>query len=141
MPQELQDVGVLMSACITVRSTPLTTDLCALSVLYQPLPHPLTSACNPSSCRNYIQLEKLGEGTYATVHKVRSQLPIFQARTDILRNIFRMQGRNRQTQEIVALKEIHLDPEEGTPSTAIREISLMKGTLQDHYQSKHTMNR
>lgn len=53
---------------------------------------------------NYIQLEKLGEGTYATVHK----------------------GRNRQTQEIVALKEIHLDPEEGTPSTAIREISLMK---------------
>ncbi|KAJ9124336.1 hypothetical protein QFC22_001136 [Naganishia vaughanmartiniae] len=37
-----------------------------------------------------------------------------------------MQGRNRQTQEIVALKEIHLDPEEGTPSTAIREISLMK---------------
>ncbi|KAJ9103592.1 negative regulator of the PHO system [Naganishia adeliensis] len=32
----------------------------------------------------------------------------------------------RQTQEIVALKEIHLDPEEGTPSTAIREISLMK---------------
>jgi negative regulator of the PHO system len=26
----------------------------------------------------------------------------------------------------VALKEIHLDPEEGTPSTAIREISLMK---------------
>jgi hypothetical protein len=27
----------------------------------------------------------------------------------------------------VALKEIHLDAEEGTPSTAIREISLMKG--------------
>ncbi|GHJ88217.1 hypothetical protein NliqN6_4619 [Naganishia liquefaciens] len=51
-----------------------------------------------------LNLEKLGEGTYATVHK----------------------GRNRQTQEIVALKEIHLDPEEGTPSTAIREISLMK---------------
>ncbi|KAE8270286.1 hypothetical protein A4X09_0g2042 [Tilletia walkeri] len=53
---------------------------------------------------NYIQLEKLGEGTYATVYK----------------------GRSRTTQEIVALKEIHLDPEEGTPSTAIREISLMK---------------
>ncbi|EGG09073.1 uncharacterized protein MELLADRAFT_71281 [Melampsora larici-populina 98AG31] len=56
---------------------------------------------NPSS---YIQLEKLGEGTYATVHK----------------------GRSRITNEIVALKEIHLDAEEGTPSTAIREISLMK---------------
>ena len=38
-----------------------------------------------------------------------------------------MQGRSRTTSEIVALKEIHLDAEEGTPSTAIREISLMKG--------------
>ncbi|EEB91574.1 hypothetical protein MPER_10045, partial [Moniliophthora perniciosa FA553] len=53
---------------------------------------------------NYIQLEKLGEGTYATVYK----------------------GRSRTTNEVVALKEIHLDAEEGTPSTAIREISLMK---------------
>ncbi|PFH54725.1 hypothetical protein AMATHDRAFT_267 [Amanita thiersii Skay4041] len=52
----------------------------------------------------YIQLEKLGEGTYATVYK----------------------GRSKATNEIVALKEIHLDAEEGTPSTAIREISLMK---------------
>ncbi|KAF7292906.1 Protein kinase domain-containing protein [Mycena indigotica] len=53
---------------------------------------------------NYIQLEKLGEGTYATVYK----------------------GRSKTTSEIVALKEIHLDAEEGTPSTAIREISLLK---------------
>ncbi|KAF9015433.1 kinase-like domain-containing protein [Cyathus striatus] len=53
---------------------------------------------------NYIQLEKLGEGTYATVYK----------------------GRSKTTNEVVALKEIHLDAEEGTPSTAIREISLMK---------------
>ncbi|KAH6566766.1 hypothetical protein BASA50_000976 [Batrachochytrium salamandrivorans] len=52
----------------------------------------------------YIRLEKLGEGTYATVYK----------------------GKSRQTSETVALKEIHLDPEEGAPSTAIREISLMK---------------
>jgi negative regulator of PHO system len=36
------------------------------------------------------------------------------------------QGRSKVTNEIVALKEIHLDAEEGTPSTAIREISLMK---------------
>ncbi|KAH9927475.1 Pkinase-domain-containing protein [Epithele typhae] len=50
---------------------------------------------------NYVQV---GEGTYATVYK----------------------GRSRTTNEIVALKEIHLDAEEGTPSTAIREISLMK---------------
>lgn len=51
-----------------------------------------------------IQLEKLGEGTYATVYK----------------------GKSRLTGDVVALKEIHLDSEEGTPSTAIREISLMK---------------
>ncbi|KAJ7748529.1 kinase-like domain-containing protein [Mycena maculata] len=57
-----------------------------------------------ASQTNYIQLEKLGEGTYATVFK----------------------GRSRTTNEIVALKEINLDAEEGTPSTAIREISLMK---------------
>ncbi|KAI9193241.1 kinase-like domain-containing protein [Polychytrium aggregatum] len=52
----------------------------------------------------YLRLERLGEGTYATVYK----------------------GKNRLTNEIFALKEIHLDPEEGAPSTAIREISLMK---------------
>ncbi|KAL2920098.1 negative regulator of the PHO system [Polyrhizophydium stewartii] len=52
----------------------------------------------------YVRLEKLGEGTYATVYK----------------------GKNRLTSDVVALKEIHLDAEEGAPSTAIREISLMK---------------
>lgn len=52
----------------------------------------------------YLKQEKLGEGTYATVFK----------------------GKSRLTGEIVALKEINLDAEEGAPSTAIREISLMK---------------
>ncbi|KAJ2338273.1 negative regulator of the PHO system, partial [Coemansia erecta] len=52
---------------------------------------------------SYQRIEHLGEGTYATVYKGRSP-----------------KG------EIVALKEIQLDPEEGAPSTAIREISLMK---------------
>ncbi|KAJ3326061.1 negative regulator of the PHO system [Blyttiomyces sp. JEL0837] len=52
----------------------------------------------------YLRMEKLGEGTYATVYK----------------------GKNRLTSDVVALKEIHLDAEEGAPSTAIREISLMK---------------
>lgn len=64
---------------------------------------------------SFQQLEKLGEGTYATVFK----------------------GRNRQTGEYVALKEIHLDSEEGTPSTAIREISLMKELKHENIVSLH----
>ncbi|KAL9565559.1 hypothetical protein ACKAV7_010301 [Fusarium commune] len=67
---------------------------------------------HPSS---FQQLEKLGEGTYATVFK----------------------GRNRQTGELVALKEIHLDSEEGTPSTAIREISLMKELKHENIVGLH----
>ncbi|KZF25083.1 putative cyclin-dependent protein kinase [Xylona heveae TC161] len=66
----------------------------------------------PSS---FQQLEKLGEGTYATVFK----------------------GRNRQTGVLVALKEIHLDSEEGTPSTAIREISLMKELKHENIVNLH----
>ncbi|WEW58817.1 negative regulator of the PHO system [Emydomyces testavorans] len=54
-------------------------------------------------------------------------------------------GRNRQTGEMVALKEIHLDSEEGTPSTAIREISLMKELKHENivslYDVIHTENK
>lgn len=46
-------------------------------------------------------------------------------------------GRNRQTGEFVALKEIHLDSEEGTPSTAIREISLMKELKHENIVALH----
>lgn len=46
-------------------------------------------------------------------------------------------GRNRQTGEFVALKEIHLDSEEGTPSTAIREISLMKELKHENIVNLH----
>ena len=52
----------------------------------------------------YGKLEKLGEGTYAKVFK----------------------GKQRPSGLIVALKEIRLNHDEGAPSTAIREISLMK---------------
>ena len=53
----------------------------------------------------YIKLEKLGAGTYGEVYKAR----------------------DRQTQEILALKKIRLhDTDEGVPATSIREISLLK---------------
>lgn len=54
-------------------------------------------------------------------------------------------GRNGQTGAFVALKEIHLDSEEGTPSTAIREISLMKELKHENivslYDVIHTENK
>ncbi|XP_026222922.1 cyclin-dependent kinase 16 isoform X2 [Anabas testudineus] len=52
----------------------------------------------------YVKLDKLGEGTYATVYK----------------------GRSKLTENLVALKEIRLEHEEGAPCTAIREVSLLK---------------
>ena len=53
----------------------------------------------------YMKLEKIGEGTYGVVYKAK----------------------DRVTGEVVALKKIRLDAEdEGIPSTAIREISLLK---------------
>ncbi|XP_014259306.1 cyclin-dependent kinase 17-like isoform X2 [Cimex lectularius] len=52
----------------------------------------------------YTKIHKLGEGTYATV----------------------FMGRSRLTDNLVALKEIRLEHEEGAPCTAIREVSLLK---------------
>jgi cyclin-dependent kinase len=53
----------------------------------------------------YQKVEKIGEGTYGVVYKAR----------DI------------QSGDIIALKKIRLEAEdEGVPSTAIREISLLK---------------
>lgn len=53
----------------------------------------------------YQKIEKIGEGTYGVVYKAR----------------------DRTTGQIVALKKIRLESEEeGVPSTAIREISLLK---------------
>jgi len=53
----------------------------------------------------YSKIEKVGEGTYGVVYKAR----------------------DNTTNQIVALKKIRLEAEdEGVPSTAIREISLLK---------------
>lgn len=54
---------------------------------------------------DFQKIEKIGEGTYGVVYK----------------------GRNVVTGQIVAMKKIRLESEEeGIPSTAIREISLLK---------------
>lgn len=54
---------------------------------------------------DFMKIEKLGEGTYGVVYK----------------------GKHKRTGKIVALKKIRLESEEeGVPSTAIREISLLK---------------
>ena len=53
----------------------------------------------------FLKLEKLGEGTYGVVYKCKS----------------------KDSQELVAVKKIKLENEdEGIPSTAIREISILK---------------
>uniref|UniRef100_A0A8B9RLL7 Cyclin-dependent kinase 1 n=1 Tax=Astyanax mexicanus TaxID=7994 RepID=A0A8B9RLL7_ASTMX len=54
---------------------------------------------------DYMKIEKIGEGTYGVVYK----------------------GRHKSTGQVVALKKIRLESEEeGVPSTAVREISLLK---------------
>lgn len=65
-----------------------------------------------SDLTNYKRLEKVGEGTYGVVYKA----------IDL-----------RHGQRIVALKKIRLESEdEGVPSTAIREISLLKELRDDN---------
>jgi serine/threonine protein kinase len=53
----------------------------------------------------YEKIEKIGEGTYGVVYKAK----------------------DTYTKEFVALKKIKLENEdEGVPSTAMREISILK---------------
>uniref|UniRef100_A0A914CT40 cyclin-dependent kinase n=1 Tax=Acrobeloides nanus TaxID=290746 RepID=A0A914CT40_9BILA len=62
--------------------------------------HPVTN-----SDVMYRRLELLGQGSYASVYK----------------------SENRFDGSVVALKEIKLQPQEGLPFTAIREVSLLRG--------------
>uniref|UniRef100_A0A6I8RPN8 Cyclin-dependent kinase 14 n=1 Tax=Xenopus tropicalis TaxID=8364 RepID=A0A6I8RPN8_XENTR len=73
---------------------------------------------------SYLNLEKLGEGSYATVYK----------------------GISRINGQLVALKVISMKAEEGVPFTAIREGSLLKGLkhanivlLHDIIQTRETL--
>ena len=59
---------------------------------------------------NFERLESIGEGTYGVVYRAR----------------------DKTTKDIVAIKKIKLENEdEGVPSTAMREISILK-ELQPH---------
>ena len=65
---------------------------------------------NRDNRERYEKLDKIGEGTYGVVYKARDTI----------------------TKELVALKKIKLENEdEGVPSTAMREISILK-ELQPH---------
>jgi len=57
------------------------------------------------SMDNYEKLEKVGEGTYGKVYKAR----------------------DKRSGQLVALKKTRLEmEEEGVPSTALREVSLLQ---------------
>ena len=69
---------------------------------------------------NFHKIEKIGEGTYGIVYKATDKI----------------------TEQVVALKKIRLETEsEGVPSTAIREISLLKVNFRILMQHKCLKNR
>ncbi|NWZ85968.1 CDK18 kinase, partial [Poecile atricapillus] len=106
----LADVSKRLSLPMDIRLPPEFLQKLQMESLE--LPKPLSRMSRRASLSDigfgkletYIKLDKLGEGTYATVFK----------------------GRSKLTENLVALKEIRLEHEEGAPCTAIREVSLLK---------------
>nr|CBN80613.1 Serine/threonine-protein kinase PCTAIRE-3 [Dicentrarchus labrax] len=107
-----KDVSKRMSLPMDIRLPPEFLKKLQLESDNSPLCKPLSRMSRRASLSDigfgkletYVKLGKLGEGTYATVFK----------------------GRSKLTENLVALKEIRLEHEEGAPCTAIREVSLLK---------------
>uniref|UniRef100_A0A8D3CJB2 Cyclin dependent kinase 18 n=2 Tax=Scophthalmus maximus TaxID=52904 RepID=A0A8D3CJB2_SCOMX len=106
------DVSKRMSLPMDIRLPPEFLQKLQLESENPPLCKPVSRMSRRASLSDigfgkletYVKLGKLGEGTYATVFK----------------------GRSKLTENLVALKEIRLEHEEGAPCTAIREVSLLK---------------
>ncbi|KAH8021280.1 hypothetical protein HPB51_013955 [Rhipicephalus microplus] len=65
----------------------------------------MASDSSEDRMKNYVMIEKIGEGTYGVVYKAKC----------------------KGTNQIVAIKKIRVDcAEEGVPMTTIREVSLLK---------------
>jgi serine/threonine protein kinase len=84
---------------------PRRDTLAALPVGQVDSAKPSPQCSQPGSRERFTKQEKIGEGTYGTVFKCE----------------------DNTTGQMVALKRIRLEPEdEGVPSTAVREISLLR---------------
>uniref|UniRef100_A0A8D0AV38 cyclin-dependent kinase n=1 Tax=Sander lucioperca TaxID=283035 RepID=A0A8D0AV38_SANLU len=109
-PTILQDVSKRMSLPMDIRLPPEFLKKLQLESDNPPLCKPVSRMSRRASLVSalyyyiLIYLAICLSGTYATVFK----------------------GRSKLTENLVALKEIRLEHEEGAPCTAIREVSLLK---------------
>ncbi|XP_027727085.1 cyclin-dependent kinase 18 isoform X3 [Vombatus ursinus] len=119
----MEDVSKRLSLPMDIRLPP--EFLQKLQMESPELPKPLSRMSRRASLSDigfgkletYVKLDKLGEGTYATVFK----------------------GRSKLTENLVALKEIRLEHEEGAPCTAIREVSLLKNLKHANIVTLHDL--
>jgi len=91
-----------------------------------------------SKMNEFVRLEKLGEGEenilnfhYFVVSSCLNFIILFHFKLKLYIYFIGTYGvvykaKNIKTQEIVAMKKIRAEEEEGIPATAIREISLLK---------------